>query len=118
MAAVARLPSPGSRRVVNLPVSWDAFAELTPVAANAFVFQFVPGPDGKPNEVILNVGFLGPPPLQGASTEEQLAHLKKLGGAAVRPIVRLTFSRERAQELRQITDQILNLIETASETRS
>jgi hypothetical protein len=113
MSAVARMPAPGSRKVVTLPVTWDAFAELTPVAANAFVFQFVPGQDGKPHEVVLNVGFLGPPPVMG-SAEEQVAQVKRLGGAAVKPIVRLTFSKERAEELRQVTDQILQMIEAAS----
>jgi hypothetical protein len=107
------MPAPGSRKVVTLPVSWDAFAELTPVAANAFIFQFVPGANGRPHEVVLNVGFLAPPPAMG-SAEEQVAQVKRLGGAAVKPLVRLTFSKERAEELRQITDQILQLIEAAS----
>jgi hypothetical protein len=94
-------------------VRWDALNGLTPVAANSFLLNWVPDALGRPSEVILNVGFLPTPVLVG-TPEEQLAQVEALGesAGAVRPIIRLTFSFERAQELRQVLNQVLAILES------
>jgi hypothetical protein len=75
--------------------------EMPVTAANSFFVQIVANGSGEPEEIVLNVGFLPPIPVWG-DAEVQASMSAQLSEVAVQPIVRLTFSRERAAELRDI----------------
>src|SRR5262249_12009197 len=96
-------PEPGA---VDLPVSWAPLDDLPITAANAFLLQVASGAEGRPAEVLLAVGVLAPP-LLGGTAAGQVAQLQRVDAAPVQPIVRLAFSRERAEELRGILDDVI-----------
>jgi hypothetical protein len=91
---------------VHLPISWAALEDMSVTAANAFLLQVAGDAAGRPVEMVLSVGFLAPPPV-GGTAAEQVAQLQELGAAQVKPVVRLTFTRERAEELRSVLDVVL-----------
>jgi hypothetical protein len=93
--------------IISVGLRWPDRTNA-PLAANQFLAQISPGPNGVPEAVLLSVGHVSPPVLL-ASTPDDLAKLAK----AVRelPIVELgqfSISRARAEELMNLLKVILD----------
>jgi hypothetical protein len=76
----------------SIPLSWVGTEEVPIVFANQFVIQF------QPDEFVLSVGQVTPPPLVG--TPEQVAEqASQITFIPVRTVARIGFNRSRLREL-------------------
>jgi hypothetical protein len=90
-------------------VSWEALEALPVAPANAFAFSITARLDGRPGELVLNIGYLVPPIITG-STEDQVAQMNRVERAVVHPVARISFSRERALELQTLLNRFIQAL--------
>lgn len=83
---------------VQVGLIWPDAEDQAVLRANQFVYQLSPGPDGKPEELILVLGNVTPPLVLGTPEEVQ-AMMSALGAVAVRTHGRYSISRGRLDEL-------------------
>lgn len=98
-------------------VYWGDVEHLPVIAANQFMLQQAlltpadPGAgaasSGDPDEVILTVGHLAPPLLQG-TPDEQRAAVTQVSQVTVRPVARFSVRRAKLAELRDVLAKILD----------
>lgn len=91
---------------IEVPLVWPGADELVPQATNQFLAQLVTLRDGTPNELILIAGHVAQPVTLG-SPQEQAAMTRALGAVAVKPVVKLSMTIERARELRDLLDRMV-----------
>lgn len=83
----------GEDEQIQVPVVWVGVEDVPSLAANQFVIQH----SGK-DEFILTVGQLAPPLLLGTD-EQRREQARLLTFAAIKPVGRFGFTRERLQQL-------------------
>jgi hypothetical protein len=89
----------------NVPVVWKVgMVPITPI--NTFHVSITPFNSGEPAEMVLNLGFVTTPMLTG-TPEEQIAQAQKIDKIEIEALARLTFSVDRAVELRNLLTQVL-----------
>jgi len=95
---------------VNVSLVWAGVDELPVHASNQALVQLNPGADGRPESIVLTLGFVAPPVVLGTPAEQHLA-MKALGGIAVRPLVRTAMSISRAKELVEVLGRSIKAAE-------
>jgi hypothetical protein len=91
---------------VGIPTSFALFANLPVAAVNQFALVVTPVLAGGPGELTLNVGYLAPPSLVG-TLDQRLEQAQLIERIEIQPVARLSFSLQRAAELRDIIDRLL-----------
>ncbi|HVD03942.1 MAG TPA: hypothetical protein VNF75_07405 [Candidatus Dormibacteraeota bacterium] len=104
----SRAPARGALKS-PIKVSWRLVQEQPVSPVNIFQVGAVSRPDGVPGEVVLNLGFLPPAPVFGTA-EEQLRMAEQLDAIEIQPVARITASRARLEELRQLIAQALEAL--------
>lgn len=78
---------------VNIPLAWVGLDETPILFANQFLIQH------QPNEFVLTIGQLVPPPILGSSPEERIEQAKQVDFATIRVLARIGMSPTRLREL-------------------
>ncbi len=81
---------------VALPVLWIGLDDLPVLMANQFVGQVLQ------DEIILSFGSMVPPPVIGATVEERRDQIERLTHVQVRPMIRISVTRRRLEELQAL----------------
>ena len=92
------MPEPEDAGGVTVSLVWPSVEDLPVYASNQVIVQLNLGPDGRPDSIVLTLGFVAPPVVLGTPAEQQLA-MQALGGVAVRPLSRTSMPISRAKEL-------------------
>jgi hypothetical protein len=77
---------------INIPVAWIGLDERPIELANQFLIQH------EPNEFILTIGQLSPPPLIG-SQEQQAEQVEALDFVPIRALCRVSMAPNRLRDL-------------------
>lgn len=93
--------------LVEVALVWPGADDLNAQVVNQFLAQMVTLRDGRPNEFILIAGHATHPVTLG-SVEEQKAMARALGAVAVKPVVKMAMTLERAAELHDLLGRVLN----------
>lgn len=77
-----------------------------PQLANQFITQLTSDGDGAPSEVIVSIGYVGPPMLHG-TPEEQAVMGGQLPPQPIVPLSRFALTRNRLEELRDVLNHAM-----------
>jgi hypothetical protein len=83
---------------IQFSVIWPDVEDLTVYACNQFLVQISAGSDGRPEDLILTLGFIAPPVILG-TPEEQQASAMALQAVSVKGVSRVSMSRGNAEQL-------------------
>jgi hypothetical protein len=89
---------------IQIGVIWPDIEEQPVLAANQFVTQLSPGPDGRPEELVLIVGNVTPPLVLG-QPDEVHAMLSAVGAVSAKAHGRFSLTRGRLDELVSVLAQ-------------
>lgn len=78
---------------IDIPLAWIGAEELPIHLVNQFLCQF------NQDEFILTIGQMAPPALIASTPEERLEQAEQISYVPVKPLARLTFTRQRLVEL-------------------
>jgi hypothetical protein len=99
---------------VEVPVAWIGPEDVPIHTANAFVSQF----DSQTLDLlILTVGQLTPPAIQGTTVEERKEQAENVAFVPIKPIVRLGLTPARAREVIATLQANLDQLEDALKLR-
>jgi hypothetical protein len=82
--------------IVQIPVAWVDLDDQPVLMANQFIGQV------EQDEIVVSIGAQVPPPILGNSPEERREQLLRVAFIPVRPIVRLSMTPRRVEELAHI----------------
>lgn len=102
---------------IGIPLIWPDIEELPVYRANQFISQNGQGPDGKPEEIVLSLGYIAPPVILG-TPEEQQATARALGAVSVKALARVSISRGHVAQLVELLRAQLELFDRAREEES
>lgn len=83
---------------LTLSVIWPGVDELPVLRANMSLIQIGTDNAGHAEDILLTIGHLSPPVLLGTAEEQEMS-ARALGAVSARPLIRVSLSRERLQEL-------------------
>lgn len=106
------MPPDDQPGIVGIPLVWVGIEDVPIMFANALMCQF----DNDLSTFIFSAGQVTPPPLSGTPAElaEQVSNLEFL---QVKPIARLSLSRDRVRELVAVLEASLDQCDRASRLR-
>lgn len=87
---------------VELPVLWIGLDDLPVLMANQFIGQVLQ------DEIVLSFGSMVPPPVVGATVKERREQIDRLTYVQIRPVVRISVTRRRLEELQTMIRDTLN----------
>jgi len=100
-----------SARSKTLTVRWSGVDTVPIHAANQFLVQ-IDAIGDKPDQLILAVGQLTPPPVLGSTDEEKLAQLSQITEINVLTLARYAITPARLAELIGVLQQVQQVLET------
>lgn len=104
------MPEPEDASGIAIPLVWGGVDDLPVYASNQAMVQLNPGADGRPDSIILTLGFVAPPVVLGTRAEQQQA-MESLGRIAVRPLSRASMTIGRAKELVEVLSRQITVVE-------
>lgn len=90
---------------IPVPLLWVGIDEQPVLMANQFQGQV------QQDEIILSFGTLVEPPIVGSTPEERRAQVLRVAYVPVRPIVRVTLTRRRLEELQTMLRDTIAIYE-------
>lgn len=82
--------------IVQVPIAWVGLDDQPVLMANQFIGQV------EQDEIVVSIGAHVSPPILGNTVEDRLEQLQRVAFIPVRPIVRVSMTRRKVEELAHV----------------